>query len=122
MRGGAATASVATGCAAMPATLATSAPTDWRATGSRRRVHAPPRAALPPRQAISAKIDNAAGTTLKLLQQGVAARDFDLARRFFDIELLHHPVLDQHGLALRALSGPIAHNLYSRVRRLGKIA
>src|SRR5262249_24590990 len=49
-----------------------------------------------------------AGFALKLLEQGVATGYLDLARRFLDLEHLHHAVLDQHGIAFRARAEAVA--------------
>src|SRR5260370_35288873 len=59
---------------------------------------------------------------LQLLEQSVAAGDLDLAGRLLDIELLHHAVLDQHGIALRADAEPIARAVEGQIHRLGEFA
>src|SRR5712691_2407373 len=56
------------------------------------------------------------------LEQGVAARDLDLAGRFLDVELLHHAVLDQHGIAPRAGAETIARAVEGEIDRLGELA
>src|SRR3954452_13910620 len=58
----------------------------------------------------------------KLLEQRVAAGDLDLARRFLDVELLHHAVLDQHGVALGARAEAVARAVEGEVDRLGELA
>ncbi len=58
----------------------------------------------------------------QLLQQRVAARYFDLARAFLDVEFLHHAVLDHHGIALRAGAEPVAGAVEGEVDRLGELA
>src|SRR5262245_65351189 len=78
-------------------------------------------------------IDNVRGThrrrgparwngSLQLLEQRIAARDLDLAGRFLDVELLHHAVLDQHGIAARTRAEPVARAVEGQIDRLGEVA
>src|SRR5262245_42342900 len=59
---------------------------------------------------------------LQLLEQRISARDLDLAGRFLDVELLHHAVIDQHGITTRARAEPIARAVEGKIDRLGEIA
>src|SRR6266851_8874040 len=104
----------------------------WRATPSRRCAQARwarcrrrrrPTKTLSPRNGErAASVDKRNARCLQLLEQGVAAGDLDLARRFLDIELLHHAVLDQHGIALRARAETVARAVEGQVDRLGEFA
>src|SRR6266404_3089691 len=60
------------------------------------------------------------GSASELLEQRVRARGLGLAGRFLDVELLHHAILDQHGIAFRAQPEAIAGTVECHVDRLGK--
>src|SRR5882757_5112996 len=84
-----------------------------RARSARFRISRPPEGGSPAR--VSDPV-----LSSQLLEQGVAAGNLDLAGRFLDIELLHHAVLDQHGIALRARAEPIARAVEGQIDGLGE--
>src|SRR4029077_8918499 len=55
---------------------------------------------------------------LQLLEKRVGARGFGLAGRFLDIELLHHAILDQHGIAFRTQPEAVAGTVEGHIDRL----
>src|SRR5262245_20382218 len=57
----------------------------------------------------------------ELLEQVVAARDLDRAGLLFDIELLHHAVVDQHRVTARADAHTACREVGIEADRLGEI-
>src|SRR5579872_1240898 len=57
-----------------------------------------------------------------LRQQMLRAGKIDLAGRFFDIELFHHPVFDQHRIALGAYAETAPRGVELEAGRFGEIA
>src|SRR5580692_4626430 len=62
------------------------------------------------------------GVASKRLHQIVGARHFGFARSIFDIERLHHAVLDDHRITLRANAEAALGQVRGQAQSLGPVA